>query len=81
MTYKTTIKVISMIYTLNTKDSVKLAESEDIKEIYNYVYANDTSIKRKVEEKNKEIIFITSNNDQVYAYEFVLKNYKLFCKQ
>lgn len=81
MTYKITIKVISMIYTLKTKDSVKLAENEDIKEIYNYVYTNDISLKMKVEEKNKEMIFITSNNDQVYAYEFVLNNYKLFCKQ
>lgn len=70
-----------MIYTLKSKDGLKLTESENIKDIYNYVFNNDTSIKKKEEEKNKEMIFITSNNDQVYAYEFVLKNYKLFCKQ
>ncbi len=69
-----------MIYTLKNKDGLKLTESENIKDVFNYVYANNTSLKRKIEEKNKEVIFITSNNDQVYAYEFVLSNYKLFFK-
>jgi hypothetical protein len=70
-----------MIYTLKSKDGLKLTESENIKDIYNYVFNNDTNIKKKEEEKNKEMIFITSSNVQVYAYEYVLKNYKMYCRQ
>jgi hypothetical protein len=68
------------MYTLKTKEGVKINTFETMREVYEEVYKIDYNIKNRIDLNNNEIIFVDKNNNQYNSYEYTLSNYKVYYK-
>lgn len=69
-----------MKYTLKTKDGIKILASDNLNDIYIWVFDNDQYIKGYVKEKNKEIVYILTNKSLCDAMEYILERFSLYSK-